>query len=94
MTHTDHVDPDEYLDDDETRDGLDPTVGAGSPDTAPHDLPPPTIPEPVAIGAGVSVAAVVAALISADVPWYGAVGLAALLVLVAAWQRQHVTPSR
>lgn len=73
-------------------------VDATEADTALHDtpeeLPAPAIGEPVLIGAGVSVAATVTALIAAGVPWYGAVGLAVVLVLVAAWQRGRVTPHR
>ena len=59
-----------------------------------EELPEPAVGEPVALGAGVGVVAVVTTLIAADVPWPGAVGLAVVLVLVAAWQRGQVTPYR
>lgn len=59
-----------------------------------EELPAPALPEPVVIGAGVGLVAVVTTLIAAGVPWYGAVGLVGVLVLVAAWQRGKVTPHR
>ena len=61
---------------------------------APEQLPAPAVGEPVAIGAGVSVLAVVTTLVAADVPWYGAVAVTVVLVVVAAWQRRLVTPAR
>lgn len=85
---------DRHVSRDEAAQALDPTIGAGSPDTAPWEQTQPAIAEPVAIAGAVGAAASVGALIAAGVPWYGACAMTAFLAALTAWSRSRVTPYR
>lgn len=71
------------------------SVGAGTPETAPWELPEPAIAEPVRIGgfAGAVISAAVG-LLAFDLTPLQALVIAAVLVAVTEWQRSQVTPYR
>lgn len=88
-------DPLEHVSDEERAAALDPNVGAGVPDTAPHEAPPtsPLESQPAAV-IGTVVAAIDAVLVAA-VPlpeWLTAVLVAVVTVAGAFGIRSKVTP--
>lgn len=86
----------EHISDAEQAAALDPSIGTGTPDTAPHETPPTSLIErqPIRIvGAAQAIAASATTIVALDVPVWAGLLLGAALYAVEEYKRLKVTPT-
>lgn len=90
------INPDEHVDTEEAAAALDPNVGTGTPETAPHDDPPTTLLErqPLrVVGAVQAIVAAAALIVALGVEIHWALLVAGGLYLFEEYKRLKVTPT-